>query len=186
MRKKNFGSEFVKLCHEQVIWFYLNFWSCIKNIWDMVLRIPNFKFRTFRLLWRKNKQNFLWLVKKLVHINWEFGIGNSWHYVMNLSTEPFTLFLDELNCPLWVKRKALSLLEACFDLISSPSPFMKVQIMGGKITEYLGFESPFWKDKKILTFWRGDSNPRFSVIFLPTIWIFMEGEGDKIKSRRGS
>ena len=38
--------------------------------------------------------------------------------------------------------KVLSLLEACFDLISSPSPFMKVQIMGGKITEYLGFESP--------------------------------------------
>ena len=28
--------------------------------------------------------------------------------------------------------------------------------------------------------------PRFSVIFPPMIWIFMEGEGDEIKSRLGS
>ena len=31
--------------------------------------------------------------------------------------------------------KVLSLLEACFDLMSSPSPSMKIQIMGRKITE---------------------------------------------------
>ena len=43
--------------------------------------------------------------------------------------------------------KVLSLLEACFDLISSPSPTMKIQIMGGKIIENLGFESPLWKVK---------------------------------------
>ena len=42
------------------------------------------------------------------------------------------------------------------------------------------------KDKKYLTFQSGDSNPRFSVIFPPTIRIFMEGVGDKIKSRGGS
>ena len=42
------------------------------------------------------------------------------------------------------------------------------------------------KDKKILTFRSGDSNPRFSVILPPTIWIFMEGEGDEIKYRGGS
>jgi hypothetical protein len=42
------------------------------------------------------------------------------------------------------------------------------------------------KDKNILTFRSGDSNHRFSVIFLPMIWIFMEGEGDEIKSRQGS
>jgi hypothetical protein len=35
------------------------------------------------------------------------------------------------------QSKVLSFLEACFDLISSPSPFMKIQIMGGKITENL-------------------------------------------------
>ena len=121
-------------------------------------------------------------------------------------------------------HKVLSLLEACFDLISGSSLSMKIQIMGGKITENLGFKSPLWKVKKFLffflfifkfftqkwisfiltilqffmenlkmnrkrtktflTFWSGDSNPRFSVIFPPMIWIFMEGEGDEIKSWR--
>ena len=42
------------------------------------------------------------------------------------------------------------------------------------------------KDKNFLTLQRGDSNPRFSVIFQPAIWIFMEGEGDEINSRWGS
>ena len=42
------------------------------------------------------------------------------------------------------------------------------------------------KDKKNLTFRSGDLNPRFSVIFPPMIWIFMEGEGDKIKSKQAS
>ena len=39
------------------------------------------------------------------------------------------------------KSKVLSLLEACFDLISSPSPSIKIQIIGGKNTENLGLES---------------------------------------------
>ena len=43
--------------------------------------------------------------------------------------------------------KVLSLLEACFDLISPPSPSMKIQIMGGKMTENLGFHSPLRKVK---------------------------------------
>ena len=42
------------------------------------------------------------------------------------------------------------------------------------------------KDKKFLTFRSGDLKPRFSVIFPPTIWIFMQGEGDEIKSKQGS
>ena len=45
--------------------------------------------------------------------------------------------LNKLN-----KGKVLSLFEACFDLILSPSPSMKTQIMGGKITENLGLKSP--------------------------------------------
>ena len=47
-------------------------------------------------------------------------------------------------------NKVLSLFEVCFDLISSPSPSMKIQIKGGKITENLGFESPHRKVKKIV------------------------------------
>ena len=50
------------------------------------------------------------------------------------------------------KGKLLSLLEACFGLISSPSLSMKIQIMGGKITENLGFKSPLWKVKTFLFF----------------------------------
>ena len=44
-------------------------------------------------------------------------------------------------------HKVLFLLEACFDMISSPSPSMKIQINGGKITENLGFESLLQKVK---------------------------------------
>ena len=40
------------------------------------------------------------------------------------------------------------LLEACFDLISSSSPSVKIQIMSGKITENLGLESSLPKVKK--------------------------------------
>jgi hypothetical protein len=46
--------------------------------------------------------------------------------------------------------KVLSLLGACFDLISSPSLSMKIQIMGGKITENLGFKTPLRKVKMFL------------------------------------
>ena len=49
----------------------------------------------------------------------------------------------------FMKFKVLSLLEAFFDLISSPSTSMKIQIMGGKITENMGFKSLLQKVKKI-------------------------------------
>ena len=42
------------------------------------------------------------------------------------------------------------------------------------------------KNKIFLTFWSGDLNPIFSVIFPPMIWIFMGGEGNEIKSKQAS
>ena len=42
------------------------------------------------------------------------------------------------------------------------------------------------KNKNFLTFQSGDLNPRFSVIFPPMIWIFMESEEAKIKSKQAS
>ena len=42
------------------------------------------------------------------------------------------------------------------------------------------------KSKKILPFRSGDLNPRFSVIFPPMIWIFMESEEPEIKSKQAS
>ena len=38
--------------------------------------------------------------------------------------------------------------------------------------------------RKFLTFWSGDLNPRFSVIFPPMIWIFMWSEELEIKSKQ--
>jgi hypothetical protein len=54
--------------------------------------------------------------------------------------------------------KVLSLLEACFDLISGSSLHMKIQIMGGKITENLGFKSPLWKANLFCPFFFSFSN----------------------------
>ena len=51
---------------------------------------------------------------------------------------------------------------------------------------YWEFENEKKKDKTFLTLWSGDLNPRFSVIFPPMIWIFIEGKGDKVKSKQAS
>ena len=42
------------------------------------------------------------------------------------------------------------------------------------------------RTKFFLTYWSRDSNSRFSVIFPPMISIFMQGEGDEIKSKQAS
>ena len=42
------------------------------------------------------------------------------------------------------------------------------------------------KNKNFLTFLSGDLNPRFSVIFPPMIWIFMESEEPEFKSKQAS
>ena len=40
------------------------------------------------------------------------------------------------------------------------------------------------KKKKNMTFRRRDLNPRFSVIFRPMIWVFLENEEPEIKSKQ--
>ena len=55
-------------------------------------------------------------------------------------------FIQKVN----FRCKVLSLLEACFDLILGSS--MKIQIMGGKMTENLGFKSLLRKVKICLSF----------------------------------
>ena len=42
------------------------------------------------------------------------------------------------------------------------------------------------RKKKEMTIWSGDLNPRFSVILPPMIWILMESEEPKIKSKQAS
>jgi len=48
------------------------------------------------------------------------------------------------------------------------------------------FENKKKKEQRILTFRSSDLNPRFSVIFLPMILIFMGSEEPKIKSLQAS
>ena len=48
--------------------------------------------------------------------------------------------------------KVLFLLEACFDLILGYLLSMKIQIMGGKITENLGFKSPLGRSRFFCSF----------------------------------
>ena len=50
---------------------------------------------------------------------------------------------------------------------------------------YGKFENEQKKDKNNLTFRSRDSNPRFSVIFPPMIWIFMESEWDELLKEIG-
>ena len=54
--------------------------------------------------------------------------------------------------------KVLSLLEACFGLISGSSLSMKIQIMGGKMAKNLEFKSPLRKVKKFCSFFVSFSN----------------------------
>ena len=61
-----------------------------------------------------------------------------------------TLFLDKELRQIYLgnnlfARKVEKFYLPCLDLISSPSPSMKIQIVGGIITENLGFESLLWK-----------------------------------------
>ena len=75
--------------------------------------------------------------------------------VLQLFTLGWKAFFEDQIENVYFRRlshlfKVLSLLEACFDLITLPS--VKIQIMGGKITENLGFKSPLLKVKRILSF----------------------------------
>ena len=75
--------------------------------------------------------------------------------IMSLSIRHVSLHFAGLSEPRGGWERAppiLSLLEACFDMISGTSLYMKIQIMSGKITENLGFKSPLRKVKKFLFF----------------------------------
>ena len=73
------------------------------------------------------------------------------------------------------------------DSISSPSPSMEIQIMGGKISlsckgkTLLGVVNKLLKTKGLLTMPSNVLALYLKQTFLPIIWIFTEG--DEIKSR---
>ena len=110
----------------------------------MWIKMP--KWRLWNYFWNTSVYLFIteiyvYMINNYLTNNWR----NNWQFIIDALEKlaksrilHFTKFV-----------KVLSLLEGCFDLISSPSPSIKIQIVGGKITENLGFESPLRKVKKL-------------------------------------
>ena len=77
-------------------------------------------------------------------------------------------------------------------MIPSPSPSMKIQIMGGKICfrckgkTLLGIVNKNLKAKRLLTSPSNALPYYLKKTFPSIIWIFTEGEGDGIESRLSS
>ena len=82
-------------------------------------------------------------------------------------------------------HKVKKILKSSLDLIPSPSPSVKIQIMSGKVClrykgkTLLGIVNKHLKTKSLLT---TPSNV-LPLSLKPIVWIFIEGEGDGIKSR---
>ena len=103
-------------------------WLCVQQIhyevvgldWKSICKVCKTKLVSFLLVHRK---------LNLKVLNYDISI---------------LFWLNKNHCSLIssiFKIKVLSLLEACCDLISGFSLHMKIQIIGGKITENLGFKS---------------------------------------------
>ena len=87
------------------------------------------------------------------YFEWLLDLNEEIRYLQKYFQICFSLQIDRPRISyLKLTCKVLSLLEACFDLIWGSSPSMKIQIMGGKITENLGFKSPLRKVKSFLFF----------------------------------
>ena len=83
--------------------------------------------------------------------NLTFFRGSTFTWTISKTSEQTIPHLKAPSFTIW-SNKVLTFLEACFDLISSSSLPMKIQIMGGKMTENPGFKSPHRKVKKFLFF----------------------------------
>ena len=85
--------------------------------------------------------------------------------------------------------KVENILKGGLDSISSPSPSVKIQIMGRKVClrckskPLLGVVNKLLKTKSLLTSPSNVLPLHFKQTFPPIIWIFTEGEGDGIESR---
>ena len=80
-------------------------------------------------------------------------------------------------------------LKGSLDLIPSPSPSVKIQIMGRKVClrcigkTLLGDVNKLFVFKSLLTTLSNVLPLHLKQTFWPITWIFIEGEGDGIKSR---
>ena len=74
--------------------------------------------------------------------------------------------------------KVEKILEDSLDLIPSPSPSEKIQIMGGKVCLRCKGKTLLSDVNKLFVF--KSQCPAMFCPFLQIIWIFSEGEGDGI------
>ena len=85
--------------------------------------------------------------------------------------------------------KVENILKGSLDSIPSPSPSVKIQIMGGKVClrrkvkTLLGIVNKLFVFKSLLTTASNILPLHLKQPFLPIISIFTEGEGDGIESR---
>ena len=120
-------------------------WLCVQQIhyevfgldWKSICKVCKTKLVSFLLVHRK---------LNLKVLNYDISI---------------LFWLNKNHCSLIssiFKIKVLSLLEACCDLISGFSLHMKIQIIGGKITENLGFKSQLRRVNFFVLFFFSFSN----------------------------
>ena len=91
---------------------------------------------------------------------------------ISVTLQPLTKQIER-----WNFSKDLSLLEACFDLISGSSLSMKIQILGGKITENLGFKSPLRKVNFFLSFFdceQSSRSPKHSFVVVVVVVVIFD------------
>ena len=85
--------------------------------------------------------------------------------------------------------KVEKILKGSLDSILSPSPSVKIQIMGKKTSlrckgeTLLGVVNKLLKTKSLLSLSSNVLPYYRKETFTPIIWIFTEGEGDRIESR---
>ena len=91
--------------------------------------------------------------------------------------------------PFYFLIKVEKILKGTLDSILSPSPSVKIQIMGGKICfrckgeTLMGVVNKLLKTKSLLTSPSNVLPLHLKQTFPPIIWIFTGGEGDEMESR---
>ena len=126
---------------------------------------------------------------------------SSFHYLCSLRTcgasdwspqSQFPIFKTEIKflLPYWWRFiacfafKVKKILKGILDSIPSPSPSVKIQIIGGKVY-LLGDVNKLFAFKSLLTMPSNILPLHLKQTFPPIIWIFIQDEDDEIE-RRGS